>query len=161
MVFFGHGVVLPCGHEVVDGREQVLVLGLLVEVDEEGELTTDDGQRTTVVGLGVENWCLGGLCGFCQLGQKFIGGFDCASEEGFVAIADLEEDEDGEQDFCFFFDGEGFAISVKALEEGLDGMLCLVPLGLIILDAVVFEGVEEEQLAVGLEAKGGHWIIEN
>ena len=36
VVFFGHGVVLPCGHEVVDGREQLFVLGLLVEVDEEG-----------------------------------------------------------------------------------------------------------------------------
>ena len=168
VVFFGHGIILPCVHEAVDGREQVLVLGLLVEVDEEGELappnlrlTTDDGQRTTVVGLGVENWCLGGLCGFCQLGQKFVGGFDCASEEGFVAIANLEEDEDGEQDFCFFFEGEGFSMGVKALEEGLDGMLCLVPTGLIVLNAVVFEGVEEEQLAVGLEAKGGHWGIEN
>ena len=70
MVFFGHGVVLPCGHEVVDGREQLFVLGLLVEVDEEvvigsaelafdnGQRTTDDRQRTTV-------WCFEGVCGFC------------------------------------------------------------------------------------------------
>jgi hypothetical protein len=140
----------------------------LVEVYEEGvigsaELAFDNGQRTTDnrrrtmdVGLGVWIWCLGELCGFCQLGQKSVGGFDCASEEGFVAIANLKEDEDGEQDFCFFFEGEGFSMGVKALEEGLDGMLCFVPPGLIILNAVVFEGVEEEQLAVGLEAKGGH-----
>ncbi|MDO4738221.1 MAG: hypothetical protein Q4A50_06330 [Bacteroidales bacterium] len=78
-----------------------------------------------------------------------------------IAVAYLEEDEDGEQDFCFFFEGEGSSLGVKAQEEGLDGMLCLVPPGLIILDAVVSEGVEEKQLAVGLEAKGGHWGIDN
>ena len=95
------------------------------------------------------------------MGQEVVGGFDCASEEGFVAIANLKEDEDGEQDFCFFFEGEGLSMGVKAQEEGLDGMLCFVPPGLIILNAVVFEGVEEEQLAVGLEAKGDHWGIES
>lgn len=166
MVFLGHGVVLPCGHEAVDGWEQVLVLGLLVEVDEEvgigsAELAFDNGRRTTDYRQRTTVWCFEGVCGFCQLGQKSVGGFDCASEEGFVAIANLKEDEDGEQDFCFFFEGEGFSMGVKALEEGLDGMLCFVPPGLIILDAVVFEGVEEEQLAVGLEAKGDHWGIEN
>lgn len=63
VVFFGHGVVLPCVHEAVDGREQVLVLGLLVEVDE--EVVIDNGQRTTVNRQRTTVWCFEGVCGFC------------------------------------------------------------------------------------------------
>ena len=127
VVFFGHGVGRPLGEEGVYFGEEVFVFGLLVEEDEEVTLEF----------------------GVLDVGKDGVGTVDGFGEGSVVANADLEEDEEGE-DYLGFLVGRGSVL----LEEGVDMVFSVAPELGASLDAVVFDGVEEEGMAVGLETEG-------
>ena len=127
MVFFGHVGFCPCRYELVNLREKVFIFSLGVEEDEKmGEEVGVGYVREDVVST--VNGCLEGLA---------------------VANADLEKGEEGEYDFSLFVRG-------AAMEGEKMGDLLLggTPELGASLDAIIFDGVEEEGLAVGLETKG-------
>lgn len=114
--------------------EEGVIFGFEVEEDEEVALE---------VGIG-------------DVGEEGVGAVDGGVEGFVVADADLEEDEEGEEDFGFLVGG-GW-VEGEEMGDGLFGVAPELGAG---LDAVVFDGVEEEHLAVGLEAEGkeiGHGV---
>jgi len=126
VVFLCHVGVVPHGHEGVYFFGQVFVFGLLVEIDKKV------GTKFRVT----------------DVGEDFERAVEGGSEGLVIADADLQEDEKGETNLGFFVRG-----GTVAIQQGVDVLLGVAPALGACLNAVIFDGVEEEYLAVGLETK--------
>ena len=83
--------------------------------------------------------------------EEGVSFFGDTGEEVGVAIAELEEEPNSEEDLCLFGWGEG--MGVKVGEETLCLGLCGLCIGLVVLDGIVFGEVLKEELAVATKTE--------